>query len=288
MGQVILSDIEISSGKNANYENFPVGSWLISSSLRSHIKIFYQFARTIDDIADSSMIDAEEKINRLNGFEAALTGVNSPDAAFAVGHRMRESLGKTKITHQHCLDLIKAFKQDAVKARYNNWQELISYCSLSAAPVGRYLLDLHDESEKNYNASDSLCIALQIINHLQDCQDDFKSLDRIYIPKGMLPNNMELGNVLNKDESSREFRFILDQIILEVKKLLDVACSLPFDLKSLRLGMETQIIIVIGNALTRELMIKDPLFERVKLSKMQFARCFFQGVYGYVLNSRNK
>ena len=37
--------------------------------------------------------------------------------------------------------------------------------------------------EKIYQASDSLCTALQIINHIQDCKKDFKELNRVYIPE---------------------------------------------------------------------------------------------------------
>ena len=66
-----------------------------------------------------------------------------------------------------------------VKSRYANWAELIDYCLLSASPVGRYLIDLHGESKNAYPASDALCNALQVLNHLQDCQEDYRALDRV-------------------------------------------------------------------------------------------------------------
>ena len=108
------------------------------------------------------------------------------DAAYAAGHRMRESLAATGVTTRHCLDLIRAFKTDATKLRYRDWQDLIGYCVLSAAPVGRYLLDLHGERRDNYVQSDALCNALQVINHLQDCKDDYLTLDRVYLPEPWL------------------------------------------------------------------------------------------------------
>ena len=49
-------------------------------------------------------------------------------------------------------------------------------------PVGRFVLDVHGESERFWPASDALCSALQIINHLQDCAKDYRNLDRVYIP----------------------------------------------------------------------------------------------------------
>ncbi|MFX4971232.1 squalene/phytoene synthase family protein, partial [Acinetobacter baumannii] len=35
-------------------------------------------------------------------------------------------------------------------------------------------------------ANDALCAALQVINHLQDCGKDYRTIDRVYIPTDML------------------------------------------------------------------------------------------------------
>ena len=83
---------------------------------------------------------------------------------------------------RHAQDLLSAFRQDATKLRYANWDELIDYCSRSAMPVGRFVLDVHGEARETWPSSDALCAALQIINHLQDCGKDYRSLDRVYIP----------------------------------------------------------------------------------------------------------
>ncbi|HEC14350.1 MAG TPA: squalene synthase HpnC, partial [Rhodospirillales bacterium] len=72
---------EAPSGKDADYENFPVGSRLLPARLRPHIAVFYAFARAIDDIADSPVLAPEDKIARLEGFGAALDGRNT-DPAF--------------------------------------------------------------------------------------------------------------------------------------------------------------------------------------------------------------
>src|SRR5260370_37370067 len=58
----------------------------------------------------------------------------------------------------------------------------MEYCRYSAAPVGRQLLDLHGESRATWPASDALCSALQVLNHLQDCAADYRALDRVYLP----------------------------------------------------------------------------------------------------------
>ncbi len=163
-----MSAVETPSGKDAAYENFPVGSWLLPAPLRPHIATFYAFARAIDDIADNGDLPPAEKVARLDGFEDVLLGRDRDDPDFAKAARMRASLAETGIAPGHCIDLLAAFKQDAVKARYRDWDDLMGYCILSAAPVGRYLVDLHGGSADGYGASDALCMALQVINHLQD------------------------------------------------------------------------------------------------------------------------
>src|SRR5262249_9086249 len=156
------------------------------ASVRPHRATFFGFARPIDDIADNPQLAPEDKIARLDGFAAALTG-KAVGPGFEKAERLRESLAATGVTAQHGLDLIAAFKLDAVKLRYADWRDLIDrYSMLSAAPVGRYLLDLHGEAPSGYRASDALCNALQVLNHLQDCQDDYRQLNRVYLPQDWL------------------------------------------------------------------------------------------------------
>ena len=138
--------VEMPSGKGTKDENFPVGSVLLPRVLRPHVAAFYAFARAIDDIADNSALSPEEKIERLEGFDQALMGLNDVPT-FEKAHIVRSSIIYTGVPIQHCRDLISAFKQDAVKLRYDNWDDLMNYCDRSAAPVGRYLLDLHGVSK---------------------------------------------------------------------------------------------------------------------------------------------
>src|SRR5207248_3426014 len=95
---------------------------------------------------------------------------------------LRAALAERGLSPRHALDLLEAFRLDVRKLRYQTWDELIDYCRLSAMPVGRYMLDVHGESQTLWPASDALCAALQINNHLQDCGKDYRTLDRVYVP----------------------------------------------------------------------------------------------------------
>ena len=65
---------------------------------------------------------------------------------------LRASLAETGVTPQHSLDLLVAFRRDATKLRYADWDELLDYCRYSAMPVGRHVLDLHGESRDTWAA----------------------------------------------------------------------------------------------------------------------------------------
>lgn len=271
------SAIEVPSGKDAAYENFPVGSFLLPAALRPHVAVFYAYARAIDDIADDPVLAPEDKIARLDGFERALLGETPGDPNFAKAHAMRRVLATTGITARHCVDLISAFKQDSVKHRYADWSELIDYCNRSAAPVGRFLLDLHGGSRDGYGLSDALCNALQILNHIQDCQDDYRRLDRVYLPTKWLEE--EEGHIADLDRRTitPELRRVVDRCLDGVDALLRKGKGLPFGLASRRLGLESGAILDIARTLSRLLRSRDPLAGRVQLGKSGFLWCCIRG-----------
>ena len=265
---VKVGAVETPSGKGASDENFPVGSWLLPARLRPHVALFYAFARAIDDIADNPQLSPQEKIDRLDGFEAAILGRKQDDPAYLKANLLRRSLSETNVTTQHCVDLVTAFKRDALVLRYQSWDELIQgYCMLSAAPVGRYLLDLHGEEKSGYRASDALCNALQVINHLQDCKDDYRNLDRVYLPLDWLAAEGESVEALAGARASPGLRRVLDRCLEGTESLLEEARKLPGQLRNRRLAFESGAIVALAERLTAMLRGRDPLAERVALGK---------------------
>jgi squalene synthase HpnC len=268
---------EAPSGKGASDENFPVGSFLLPRPLRPHVAVFYGFARAIDDIADNPALGPNDKLARLTAFEEAVLG-HRADSGLEKAVAMRESLQATNITAQHCCDLISAFKQDAVQGRYESWDGLIDYCNRSAAPVGRYLLDLHGEAKADYPPSDALCNALQVINHLQDCAGDYAALDRVYIPLDYLKAEGLTVGSLAEPAASPGLRRVLDRCLVSLQPLLDEAKRLPLVLKSRRLALESGAIAALATRIAARLAKEDPLAHRVALSKPAFAVAAAWGV----------
>jgi len=271
-------NIETPLGKWRSGENFPVGSFLIRRDLRPHVHAFYRFARNADDIADNPALSAEEKIKRLDRMAAILDGATGHDSPAAAA--MRESLLATKVTVQHCHDVLRAFRLDAVKLRYRGWDDLMDYCRYSASPVGRQLLDLHGESRSTWPASDALCSALQVLNHLQDCADDFRRLDRVYVPLEDLTAEGASVEVLAGGAASPALRRVFDGLLDRTAALIGKARNLPPLVVSPGLRWESAVIVELADRLLRRLRHGDPLAMRVKLHRFDFFVAFLIGVSG--------
>ena len=161
---------DLRSGKGHGDENFPVASLLIAARYRPVILAFYRFVRSGDDIADNpdSAAGAEARAARPARGLADRQGRRR-----TARRRAPPELAERGLTDEHALDLLDAFRLDVDKNRYANWDELMDYCRYSAMPVGRSCSTSTARARALWPASDALCAALQINNHLQDCAKDF-------------------------------------------------------------------------------------------------------------------
>ena len=142
-----------------HYENFPVASRLLPSSIRPHIAAVYAFARVADDFADEGDRTVQERLNLLDQWESRLvqprpvtvtnepfSELEQPDALHifaALGHTM----DKFDLPVELFKDLLSAFRQDVTVKRYASWAELLDYCRRSANPIGRIVLRLAGHSD---------------------------------------------------------------------------------------------------------------------------------------------
>ena len=266
---------ELRSGKGHRDENFPVASHLVHPRFRAPILAFYEFDRVADDIADHASLAPEQKLALLDRLEGSLLGANDADSE---GVRLRATLAERALTPRHAQDLLNAFRLDVTKLRYANWDELMHYCSLSAMPVGRYVLDVHGESRATWPASDAICAALQIINHIQDCQNDFRNLDRVYIPQDTMALAGTSVAALDAPRASPEVLACLHKLAARTAGLLREGFVLPDQIRDFRLSLEISVIYRLARSLVHTLMARDPLHDKVHLKSLGFAGVGMLGV----------
>jgi squalene synthase HpnC len=265
------------SGKHQGNENFPVGSFLIRPDLRVHVHAFYRFARMGDDIADNGALSGAEKVRRLDRMAAAVDGADAPEAIPAMD--LHKSLRETGVSAVHCHELLDAFRLDATKNRYADWADLLAYCRLSAATVGRHVLDLHGEDRSTWVASDALCVALQILNHLQDCGADRREMDRVYLPQDLLAANGCSVADLDADRASPGLMRVLDSLVEGTAGLMATGQNLPVKVRDRRLRGEVAAISHLALSMTDRLRGADPLARRIKPTKLDFFRALSTGLF---------
>jgi squalene synthase HpnC len=262
----MTSAAELRSGKTHRDENFPVASFIIHPRHRALILSFYNFVRTADDIADHATLTASEKLAYLDLLEAELHGQGDTQAEAV---HLRRALAERGLPPRHALDLLLAFRMDVTKLRYETWDEMIHYCRYSAMPVGRFVLDVHGESTATWAASDAICAGLQINNHLQDCAKDYKTLNRVYLPRDALAASGASVEMLGETTAPAPLLKCLHALAERTEMLLGEGRSLTAEIRDFRLGLEISIIEAFAGRIVRMLRVRDPLRERVHLGRLE-------------------
>jgi hydroxysqualene synthase len=264
----MVTAAQASSGKTHHDENFPVASWLISARHRAPILAFYRFVRVADDVADHPRLTADEKLRLLDGLDDALSGKGASDPQ---AEPLRIALRERGLSPRHACDLLDAFRLDARKNRYADWDDLIDYCRLSAMPVGRFVLDVHGEDRATWPASDALCAALQVINHLQDCGEDYRNLDRVYLPQDILATHGAAIEMLRSSPAAPPLRAAIAEVARRTSELVDRGAALAPRIANFRLSLEIAAIHNLARHLARGLEKRDPLSRPVHHGKAAFA-----------------
>ncbi len=263
----------------SHYENFPVISYFIKKELKKHIAVIYQFARQADNIADEGYLQEEQRLKLLEKYENSFVNCLNGKAENGFWFALNNTIKEKKLSTLNFLNLLKAFKQDVTKKKYENYNELSDYCKNSANTVGRIMLELYGINNENaLKFSDDICTALQLTNFLQDVNIDFEK-GRIYIPKdeikkfGLNETAFEIKKNSSKFQSLMKFEVEkIEKLFLNGRKLLKYLPALT----------KYQILFTIKGG--EEILNKikknnyDVLNVRPILHKTDFTKIFFQTI----------
>jgi hydroxysqualene synthase len=207
----------------SHYENFPVASLLLPKAKRKYVYAVYAFARAADDFADEPDIlgGAEKRLALLNEWHGKLKDAYNGKTYDPIFIALRNTVEVNRIPIEPLENLLKAFKQDVVKSRYDTFDEVLDYCSNSANPVGRLVLMIfgcHDEEFFKY--SDKICTALQLTNFWQDVEIDLKK-DRVYIPKEDLDKFSYSHDELFAKKYDERFKKLLSFEVNRTQQIFD-------------------------------------------------------------------
>jgi squalene synthase HpnC len=165
--------------EQASGENFPVAMRVLSRVHRRRLLAVYGFARLADELGDEL---AGDRLAALDWLEGEL------DRAYACSVRhpllvpLQRTLAECALPREAFVRLIDANRLDQHSRRYQSWEQLQAYCSLSANPVGELVLGVFElASPERIELSDRVCTALQLVEHIQDLGEDV-CRGRYYLP----------------------------------------------------------------------------------------------------------
>lgn len=143
---------------------------------RKDMQVFYEFCRTVDDIADSRELPEEEARRALIAWKAAIRGERPlpPDLERVVERYSidRELLG----------EIVLGVEMDLETVRYETYQDLQKYCWRVASAVGLASLPILGANSLESRAyATALGMALQLTNIIRDIAEDARA-GRVYLP----------------------------------------------------------------------------------------------------------
>jgi squalene synthase HpnC len=160
-------------------ENFPVALRLLPRAVRDQLARAYVFARFVDDVGDEAVGDRGALLDAV-GVDVARVLAGEP--VLEPVRRLIPLIREHGLPLQPFVDLVEANRRDQVQFEYETFDDLLGYCRLSAAPIGRIVLGLAKVTDPAVvERSDRVCAALQVLEHCQDVGEDARA-GRFYLP----------------------------------------------------------------------------------------------------------
>lgn len=261
--------------KRPQDESFPVGK-LVKKSLRPLVLAYYNAARRADDIADAQNLTREEKLAQLAETARAFHNKEA-QGQFRAAADLGKLFEMENLANTLFLDLLTAFERDAENRQPEIWEQLIDYCKYSAAPVGRFMLAIHDENPSTYLPAETLCAALQIVNHIQDLKEDAVKLRRFYLPAEMMKRNGAENSDIYLSFMTPPLKKVVGEVLENVKGMLKDSEVLPSLISSFRLRAEVGVILSLTNSVVKRLEKGDVLAQRIRPSGWDWVKAWFNG-----------
>ena len=263
----------------SHYENFPVLSLTLPREVKKHIAVVYQFARQADDLADEGEINPEKRIQNLELYEKRFNDCLRGQFITDFWMALKNTINEGNLTPKYFYDLLSAFKQDVYTKRYQNYNQLLDYCSRSANPVGRIVLEICGvRNEEAFRHSDYICTALQLTNFYQDVSVDWLK-GRVYLPQDEMEKFGVTENLFDEKQNNANFKSLLKFQVGRTRKLfVDGRSLLPFLPSSLL--RQIKITILGGEKILDKIEVIDycVIEQRPKLSRVDYLKIFAKGL----------
>ena len=163
--------------------NFYWGFISLGHHERMAIYALYNFARQVDDEADS--VGIENLPERLQAHrERIAMAVRGDYGGDPILRVLAEAIERYRIPERELQMLVDGVEMDFGNSRYATFDDLRTYCNLVASVVGRMCVRIFGFSDPiALDRADDLGLALQLTNILRDVREDAVDMHRVYLPQ---------------------------------------------------------------------------------------------------------
>lgn len=272
--------------------DFSLMPWLLPAKVRADVRALGRFVRLAETVAASPLLSRGERQARLAVLLVALDApADAPEAALSVGDALavadlRASLSRRRISADHARTILTTLQRTAGAASAApgepaagnaTWADVVAYCRGVAAPVGRHMLALCGEDAETCGApADALSIAMRILKELRD--GNAGQGPWLCIPASFMRDASISPGHLAAPAARGQTRAVLDRVLDGVDALLIEAGRLPSLVKSRRLRLYVSVVLCRARKLAARFRLRDPLREKVGLSRWQRHGCLLLSV----------
>ncbi|MEI6322401.1 MAG: squalene/phytoene synthase family protein [bacterium] len=161
------------------FSNLAPALMLLPAERRKNAYLFFDYCRTVDDIADNGEMTPEARVSALDSWIEAL----GTDGEHLLPRDFLAMIERCRINRNFLKEIILGMKMDTGITRYATFEELRHYCWRVASAVGLVSASLFGaKGEIVERYAERLGIALQLTNILRDIAED-AAMNRIYLPR---------------------------------------------------------------------------------------------------------
>ena len=272
--------------------DFSLMPWLLPARVRADVRALGRFVRLAESAALSPLASREDRQARLAALLAALGPPADgepptllPDEA-AAARDLLASIHRHGVSAEHARTILVTLQRaaaahplDGRSAGSASWADVLDYCRGVAAPVGGHMLALcREDAAACGPPADALCSALRILKELRD--GSAGGGPWLCIPASFMRDASISPGHLAASSARGQTRAVLDRVLDGVDALLAEAERLPSLVADRRLRLYVCVVLCRARKLARRFRLRDPLQEKVGLSRWQRHGCLLLSLAG--------
>jgi phytoene synthase len=191
-------------------KNFYYSFVALPKPRKNAICAIYAFMRRADDLADDESLTREERLRRLDAWQADWRGVcHGGDSSDLVFVAVRDAVERFGIPLNLLDELVAGVTMDLKQAAsdapdtYTTFAELYRYCYLVASVVGLVCIRIFGYSDpRAEKLAEETGIAFQLTNILRDVAEDAER-NRVYLPlEDLAAHKVSLDSLLHRKSAA--------------------------------------------------------------------------------------